>query len=215
MGFQLPLYIQTPIVGDPIIYNFGRHLWSGLNVSYHTNDEADIFSDGWFVYNPTIGQNSVYQTITNFTTLANNNVFGNKLRFTNTSGGAAATSGDRNFIDHLTGLMWYVNGNQNVSVLNWSETLDDATGFSFGGFSDWKVPPLKVWMSVANYGINGVPLIYAPFNMNTYSYFSSTTVRNSTTNAFSFVNSSLGIISSQAKTTTSNRRRTWVRRWIP
>jgi hypothetical protein len=215
MAFRLPLYIQTPIVGDSIIYQFGKQLWSGLTVSYRTGDERDMFNNGFFDYAPTVGQNSVIAELSNFTTLTANNSFGDTSRFTNTSGGTAATSGNRAFIDHLTGLMWYVPNNQNTGTGNWDATIDLAVSHSFAGFSDWRIPPLKIWMSVANYGINGVPLNYAPFNMNTYSYFSSTTIRNSTTNAFSFLNSSLGTIANNAKTVSTNRSNVFVRRWIP
>lgn len=221
MGFQLPLYIQTPVLGDPIIYNFGRHLWSGLAVSYYANDERDLFDNGWFNYTPTVGSNSVIQSLgSNFITLAHNNSFGNTTRFTNTSGGTAAGTGDRIFIDHLTGLMYFCPNNNNTGTGSWETQIDSATAHSFGGFSDWKILPLNIWHTILNRNINNVnPLAYAPFNMNVggnFAYWTSTTVRSATSNAFSVQLASNGQTSSTVtKTVTSNRGNFFVRRWIP
>lgn len=154
----VPLVCTPPVVGDPIIYAFGRHLHSGQTTSYRSGDEANMLSDGWFDYAPTVGQNSVIQRRTTWMTLAHPNVFGNTNRFTAPNGSAYATSGNRSFIDHLTGLMWYVNSIPLSG--NWNDGIDSAAGLSFGGYSDWRSPPIRVLGTVGQH--QGHVLIWGP-----------------------------------------------------
>jgi len=208
---RIPQVRQTK---DPIIYDFGHYLWSGLDVSYRTGDEYDLFTSGWFDYTPSIEYNSVYQHITSWSVLGHNNVFGNTTRFTNTSGGAAATSGNRAFIDNLTGLMWYIPNNfASSATINWNDNVDLCNGFSFDGFSDWYMPPFKVWLSISNYNLSTNVTNYNPFSINAQQ-FSSTTVKATTTNALIFQNQASGIVTNGAKTTLY-RSGVCVRRWIP
>jgi len=204
---------QVKRAGAPIIYDFGRHLWSGLAVSYRTGDEYDLFVNGWFDYEPTNGSFTIKQRLTNWTTLAYNNSFGNTTRFTNEVGGAAATSGNRLFIDNLTGLMWYLPSNFNSGGAIWETTVNNAEAHSFSGFTDWHLPPLKVWQTIYNYGLT-ISLNYSPINNGAFQYYSSTTVRNNTTQAYVLLNST-GTIAINNKTVNSNRSNIFVRRWIP
>jgi hypothetical protein len=208
--------VPAVITGDPIIYAFGRQLHSGQTTSFRTGDEGDMLASGWFNYAPTLGQNSVLQSRTNWNTLAHNNVFGNTNRFTNASGGAFATSGDRMFIDHLTGIMWFA-FNAFVASRTWNQSIDDAVAHSFGGFTDWRLPPIQVIQSVTQR--NGNTLQYGPFNITgTAFHRTSSTAPTATTNDYGLNSINQGAVAVTTAKTASSAGigyQLFVRRWIP
>ena len=102
----------------------------------------------------TAGANSFYR-------LKNNNVFGNKNRFT-TSIGTPASDGNATFvladfngaingyvIDHLTGLGYDILSNVNFAG-NWIGAVDFGVNSVFGGFSDWYMIGVEHLFSVVN-----------------------------------------------------------------
>jgi hypothetical protein len=198
--------------GDPIIYAFGPELWSGQTSSYRTGDEQSIRAAGWFDYSPSFGSSSQKQYLTSWLTLGVPNHFGNTNRFTDTSGGAFATSGERTFIDHFTRLQWYIPADVTLTA-QWNAAIDAALASTYDGNTDWKVPPIKVWYSVALYN-SGSVLNYGPFNIATAIVpWSSTTSPASTAQALRLTNA-LGAASATNKTSTSQHG-IFVRRWTP
>jgi hypothetical protein len=209
---------QVPaiITGDPIIYAFGRSLHSGQTTSYRTGDEGNMLATGWFDYSPPVGQNSIVQRRTNWLTLAHTNSFGNTNRFTDETGAAFATSGNRMFIDHLTGIMWFA-FNAFVGSVNWNTAIDDAVAHSFGGFTDWRLPPVLVMQTVIQR--QGNVLSYGPFNVSgTSNHRLSTTVPSATANDYLLgTYNSGGVFPTTAKTAIGATigYQFLVRRWIP
>jgi hypothetical protein len=214
MGFQLPLYIETPIVGDSIIYNFGWHLWSGQTASYRAGDEGTMYSDGFFDYNPTIGQNSLFQQLVNRDTLLYNNIHGNTNRFTNRTGGTPTNSGNRFLRDHYTGIEYYLQA-YNVGQ-NWDAAIDAGVAINTTlSETGWYLPPSNVFHSLNDSTIASVWLIN-PINMiATRNTWTSTTQGNSTSNAKVIITNTGSIGAGTAKTTTTNMLRgMWCKRFI-
>jgi hypothetical protein len=198
--------------GDPIIYAFGHELWSGQGTSYRTGDEQSIRAAGWFDYLPSFGSSTQRQYLVNMLTLGVPNHFGNTNRFTNTVGGAFATTGARSFIDHFTALEWFVPNDPTLTAL-WNAAIDAALASTFDGHNDWRVPPLKVWYSVAHYGQTPV-LNYGPFMIpGTGIFWASTTSAVNTAQAHRITNA-LGASSTTNKTSASQHG-VFVRRWTP
>jgi hypothetical protein len=208
-----PINVVNPIpAGDPIIYAFGTELWSGQAVSYRSGDEQSIRAAGWFDHVPSFGSSSQKQYLVNWTTLGIPNVFGNTNRFTDPSGAAFGTTGDRTFIDHLTRLQWYVPNDPTLTAV-WNTAIDAALALTFDGHNDWKVPPIGVWYSVALYN-SGSVLNYGPFAIaSAILPWSSTTSPASTAQALRITNA-LGAASATNKTSASQFG-ICVRRWTP
>jgi hypothetical protein len=95
--------------------------------------------------------------------LLDNNVYGNKNRYTTNVGGIADTglyqwSSDwatnhptalaYYVVDHYTGYGWVI-----VPIgafENWEDAMDNAHGFSYGGFSDYRIPTIQELSTVLN-----------------------------------------------------------------
>lgn len=169
---------------------------TGQTTSYRTGDDGDIEA----------GRS------TNFTTLAENNPFGNTNRFTDELGGQTYTDNiviDWSTYDGSTVLGW--RRTQNGVDITWDNAIDGALAVSIGTFTTgWRLPNIQELFSLAK--LDQQPLNYSPFNLGgtQYYYWSSTTFYNGTTNAFRLVNQSnaaAGLISSSAaKTATSLNR---------
>ena len=163
-----------------IAYSFGRVFWSGQTTEYRTGDEKYVYDAGFFDYTRPVYPTHYAELGANFLTLAADNIHGNTLRFTDPSGSAAATTGDRVIQDHLTGLEWYRPGTLPTTV-SWNDAIDAALALSAGGHSDWILPPLNLLMGLARYE-SGVNMNYGGFLITT-SLWSSTTNSYSTTQA--------------------------------
>lgn len=158
---------------------------TGQTTSYRTGDDGDLEMG--------IGAS--------FSTLSDNNIFGNTNRFTDELGGQTYTN---NFVlDHLTGLMWY-----KVPVSGtWNNAIDGADSSTQGGFSDWFLPNINQFATILNFTNSvGSLLNYAPFSLTQTStatrLFTSTTNAGGTTGAFAL--SDLQIFSATTKVTTCN-----------
>lgn len=154
-------------------------LRTGQVTSFRTGDDANLLMG--------IGAS--------FSTLADNNIWGNNFRFTDETGGFAFVN---NFVlDHLSGLMWY---RVPVTTSNWNTAIDGAEASTQGGFSDWFLPNINQLISICNFSITTSSLLnYSPFNIaitsTTDRIWTSTTVPSSTTNAFGlFTNGGLSNI---------------------
>ena len=156
---------------------------TGQTTSYYTNDDGDL----------EIGRN------VNFTTLAENNPFGNTNRFTSTTGTQTYTNGiaiDWSTYDGSTVLGWsttYV-----TDALSWNNTIFRTR--TIGGFTLFRLPNATQLFSLINFGFSRV-LNYPPFNFdNTHTFFTSTTQNFSTGSVYILSNQG-GIITAVAKGT--------------
>ena len=150
--------------GGGIKYAFGTHLYSG-DQSTGTGMEGTLFTGGWFAPQAAGNYDTIAQldpaAVSPWSTLLNNNAFGNKNRFTDDAGGQ--TYSNDLVIDHLTGLMYYrVAGTAAVH----SAAVTAAEASTQGGFSDWHLCPREVMVSIADEGEGVDGLDYAPFNLN-------------------------------------------------
>ena len=167
-------------------------LRSNQTTSYRTGDDGDLEMG--------IGAS--------FSTLSDNNIFGNTNRFTSELGNQTYTN---NFVlDHLTGLMWYKVPN---AVDTWNNAIDGCLAYAGGTFTDWFLPNINQHMTIISWGVGAIGLNYAPFSISSAEfYWTSTTQPSGTTNAIRLNNiSSLPV--SQIKTNTS--KYLYCRKWIP
>ena len=163
---------------------------TGQTTSYRTGDDGDLEAG-----------RSV-----SFTTLAENNVFGNTNRFTDELGGSTYTNNiviDWSTYNGSTVLGWRrtVNG----AFVNWNTAIDGALAVSIAPFTTgWRLPNVQELSSIcvwdANWRFN-----YAPFNIgNTFNIWSSTTDMQATSRAIIIWTASAAGISGQTKTTTTS-----------
>lgn len=146
------------------------------------------------------GQTTIYRTGddgnllmgigASFSTLADNNIFGNTSRFTDENGHFAFVN---NFVlDHLSGLMWY---RVPVTTTQWNGAIDGAEASTQGGFSDWFLPNINQLISICNFAtVTNALLNYAPFNIaitaSTDRIWTSTTTPNASANAYTLQSNS-------------------------
>ena len=125
-----------------------------------------------------------------FSTLSDNNIWGNTNRFTSELGNQTYTN---NFVvDHLTGLMWY-----RLPVINtqWNGAIDAAEASTQGTFTDWFIPNMNQLITICNFStVTNALLNYSPFNIavttSTDRIWTSTSLPNSTTNAYTLQSNS-------------------------
>lgn len=163
-----------------IVYSFGRLLWSGQSTQYRAGDEGALYAAGWFDYTRPVYPASYAELGADFYTLASNNIHGNTLRFTDRSGAAAATSGNRVIQDHLTGLEWYRPSSM-PSGVNWNSAIDAAVASTVESSTDWWIPPFEALYSIADSSLSDV-FNHTGFLITT-ALWTSTTVAFSTTSA--------------------------------
>lgn len=212
-AFVLP---QPPAPGDPIIYNFGRHLCGRQITSYYAYDEAWLLASGWYDYDPVIGPESRLQRASNTwgSTLHHANVFGHHTRLTDEVGNVAATSGDRIVMDHLHGLMWGVFENPNQTYANWEAWMDAHTLPSWGGYSDW-VPVTEYLYRTIQRTEAANRMGYAPWGvLSGYLIWTSNTNPHNTSQAIAYNNNNYGFYVGMSKAINSPRRGFLVRRFI-
>lgn len=170
----------------PRIYAYP--ITTGSTTSYATRDDAWVQSN----YFSGLSANGKLVRLTNVTTLAENNTFGNTNRFTDSLGAQLYGIGNaalaNYIIDHYTGLGWYAIP---LTGLNWSTAISTAAASTQHSFSDWFVPNYKqldgLLRSVG--GTSQLTLNYAPFSISNSNIWTSTT-GTTTTNAIEFANGS-------------------------
>jgi hypothetical protein len=143
--------LDITIVPSGIVYNFPA--LSGQYTSYRTGDDGWLVQNGWYNYtrpiNPLYIQDLDLTLSNYYYRLKNDNVFGNKLRFTDVDGNQtfpATANKNLVFIDHLTGLMWtrtrITNSNWNTFIdtsLTHSVVVDSVT------YDDWAAPSVDIF----------------------------------------------------------------------
>lgn len=162
---------------------------TGQTTSYRTGDDGD-FEAG---------------RATNFTTLAENNPFGNTNRFTDELGGTTYTNRiriDWSTYDGTTVLGYY----QLATPLShtWNQAIDWALALSVSPFtSGWRLPNINELMNLMNYSL-AQNLNYAPISLTGLSQFTSTTSPRVTTNAYEILSNSDTPIFERSKTIARN-----------
>jgi hypothetical protein len=163
---------------------------TGQTTSYRTGDDGDIEA----------GRDS------NFTTLVENNPFGNTNRFTDELGGATYTNNiviDWSTYDGATVLGWY-RVNNGIDI-NWAGAIAGALATSIGTFTTgWRLPNATELFSLLIWS-GGLPLNYSPFNLSsTVAYWTGT---NNATSALAVVNNlTLNMFRFITKTTSASHR---------
>jgi hypothetical protein len=164
---------------------------TGQTTSYRTGDDGDIEAG----------------RLTNFTTLAENNPFGNTNRFTDELGGSTYTNNimiDWSTYDGSTVLGWYRISN-GVDI-TWTNALDNALLTSIGTFTTgWRLPNVQELFSLLNFSAAANPLTYSPLNLPAASnaYWSST---NTTNQGYRVFNAIASVVTNALKSTTSGMR---------
>lgn len=140
----------------PFVYSYPRT--TGQTTSYAVGDDAYIRA--LYFSNIPAGR---HNELLNFTTLLNNNVFGNKNRFTDIHGLQLWT--DNYLIDNYTGLGWYITLQ---SASSWFAAISAALAASktVNGivYDDWFMPNLAQQVSLFNYELLAVVLSWGPMN---------------------------------------------------
>lgn len=184
----MDLYIKgVPAVGTS--RSTAKLMKTGQTTSYRTGDDGDLEA----------GRN------VDFSTLAENNPFGNTNRFTSELGTQTYTNNiviDWSTYDGSTVLGW--RRTLSSSPIAWNASVDGALAVSIGTFTTgWRLPNIIELTSIVNYSVISLKINYSPFNLNAGGYYwTSTTVPNSTTQAYVF-DPSNGVFLGQGKTTSS------------
>lgn len=151
---------------------------TGQTTSYRTGDDGDIEAG-----------RSV-----SFTTLAENNPFGNTNRFTDELGGTTYTKNiviDWSTYNGTTVLGYYRIA---TSAASWNAAIDSAAALSIVGYtSGWRLPNKREMENICNYGTTFI-LNYSPFNLNVTIWIS-TTYLASTTIAYTMAQSWVNLTS--------------------
>jgi hypothetical protein len=164
---------------------------TGQTTSYITGDDGDIEA----------GRN------TDFTTLAENNVFGNTNRFTDELGTQTYTNNiviDWSTYDGSTILGWY-RVNNGIDI-NWAGAIAGALAFNISTFTTgWRLPNAGEFFSILYWGNFAGLLNYSPFNLTSTStnYWTGT---GSSTQAIRCNGIVSSTFNNSLKTTTTNYR---------
>jgi len=174
-----------------ILYNIPQK--TGQTTSYRDGDDAYIETNWWNHFRKAQSYwNGTQPKLTDFTTLVQNNSFGNTNRFTDSAGGQNY-DGVGNIadyvIDHYTGLGWY-RVEQTAGI--WTTgAIDSSLGTLFGGsqaqgsYTDWFLCSANDIKTLINFeqldGLN-----YAPINT-TDELWTSSTSKDDTANAFTLI----------------------------
>lgn len=117
---------------------YSRPVSTGNNTSYRTGDSGWHRTNGTYDYVPPNNPSHIAQldtSVNNFNTLKENNVFGNKNRFTDPVGGQDMSTHNYT-IDHLTGLgICYTR----LQGYNWDDAIDHAYTATTNGYNDWRI----------------------------------------------------------------------------
>jgi hypothetical protein len=150
---------------------------SGQTTSYRTGDDGDIEAG----------------RATNFTTLAENNPFGNTNRFTSELGTQTYTNNI--VIDWSTYNGTTVLGLSRAAIAmghTWNQAIDNCLAFSVGSFtSGWRLPNMKEIYNFVNFANDPSSFLnYFPLNLSSSGrvYWSSNTNVAASTSAYFFNN---------------------------
>jgi hypothetical protein len=166
---------------------------TGQITSYRTGDDGDLEA----------GRN------VSFTTLAENNPFGNTNRFTDELGGSTYTNNiviDWSTYNGST-VLGYKRTDNGVNI-TWDNSIDGALAVSLGTFTTgWRLPNINEIICICNWSLAANRyLAYSPFLLSgAFTYWSSTTNAVSTGSAQTFVNNT-AVISTTSKTTSTSMR---------
>lgn len=182
---------------------YQRPQLTGQTTSYRTGDDGWHLANGTYDYTPPT--NPVYMAeLSDFTTLKNNNVFGNTNRFTDELGGQTYTNDY--VIDHYTGLGW--SRIERGASQDWNTNIDEAYNLTANTFTDWRMPNLDEVNIIINKDTSlSAPLDYSPFNINATGIsqtHTSTTNPRFTTQVINYVINDNVITLRYAKTSTSS-----------
>jgi hypothetical protein len=161
---------------------------TGQTTSYRTGDDGNVQAG----------------RLTNFSTLAAKNPFGNTNRFTSELGTQTFTNNiviDWSTYNGSNVLGWYRLRRPAVGSYTWNQAIDNALIFTIGTFtSGWKLANIMEYASLFNWANTPANKInYAPFSL-VGDFWSSTTDANATANAFYLPNSSTLHIFTTGKT---------------
>jgi hypothetical protein len=140
---------------------------TGQEEIYLTGDDAwvetNIFTAAVRLANGLKPKN--WLAVGSFTTLVNNNAFGNLNRFTDDQGNQNydGTLGSTNnyAIDHMTGIGWYLV----VQTGAWTSQIPAAVALTVGAYSNFFIPDIeKLYTIINKSSTNGYN--YSPFNKN-------------------------------------------------
>lgn len=152
---EASLSFPNSVVGEVLAKTYNWPMYSGDGVSSRTGDDADIESTV-FASARVAGRRPVLDTenkglIDGWFFLKEDNVLGNKQRFTDTVGGTAYAANGDYFIDHYTGLGWEtLNPNTRASG-DWNPAIDAALAATVAGFTDLFLPSLNQLLSINSY----------------------------------------------------------------
>lgn len=145
--------VCTPAV-TPSGIAYQRPVPTGSITSYRTGDDAYFFNLGQrdFIEPPYPLSYALLDSFIDWYTLKNNNVFGNKNRFTNDLGGSVYNGSDGStsfyMIDHLTGLAW---DRQGKGSDTWNNHIDGGLAHSLGSYTTgWFLPNRAELLTVAD-----------------------------------------------------------------
>lgn len=146
-------------------------LLTGQTTSYAAGDDGDLEKG----------------RLVNYLTLDCNNEFGNTNRFTNSKGGSVDDGTDGSIvaymIDHATGLGWF--SKAPLGLKNWADAVAFPITATDAGFSDWRTPNAHEAQQLNNNEIiNPKSGTILTANMS-FNFWTSTTLANSTGNAYS------------------------------
>jgi hypothetical protein len=147
----MDLYIKGVVASGSSSRSTAKLMKTGQTTSYRTGDDGDLEA----------GRN------VDFTTLAENNVFGNTNRFTDELGGQTYTKDiviDWSTYDGAKVLGW--RRTTNGTNVQWNTAIDGALAVTIAPFtSGWRLPNNYELFSISNVSF-GNSLNYSPFNVN-------------------------------------------------
>lgn len=157
--------------------HYNRPIITGHDVSYDLYDEAWQLANGTYDYappsNPIHSAQLDSNAVSPFTTLVNQNEFGNLNRFTDENG--LQVYGNNYAIDHYTGLGWDLTPSP---FAFYAAHLTNAEAHSNAlGMNDFRTPNQNEMQSVFNFGLlnDRDTLGYSPFNNPFTGFFMSCT----------------------------------------
>lgn len=188
-----------------ILYSFPSP--TGQTTSYRTGDDAWIETNFLSHFRKAQSYwNGTRPELVDFTTLKQNNVFGNTNRFTDELGGQAYANDL--IIDHLAGLMWY-SIDHPLSSGNWDTAIDTPLGSLFGGsqtqgsYTDWFCGNLNMIESLRDSGTYRT-LGYAPFSYNINAEIITSTTTPGQTTSCNIYDNATDDIKRESKTNTNS-----------
>jgi hypothetical protein len=186
VGLPATLPFDVRDLRSGIAYNFGRVLHSGLSGAspFRTGDEISMLNEGFFNYTRPVYPTHFAELAT-FTTLVNDNMYGNTLRFTQRDNGGAASgplSGNRWIRDHYLGVDLYALGT--LLTGNWNTAVDSAITLRTTLGEDGIYHVNDRILDMITDGNFASPLNYLPFDYAlSTNFWTSTTNRANTANA--------------------------------